>query len=76
MIPLLSKMNYRLKYTILIITLFVGLQAYPQMIKLEDGTILKQEHSLIYDGKTHADDMQEGFDVTEFILDHLSDTYE
>ena len=69
-------MNNKSKYIILIIFLFAGLQVYPQMIEHETGKELIPDHSLIHDENSHANDNQEGFDVTELILEHLADAYE
>jgi len=69
-------MNYKSKYAILIYLLFTGLQVYPQAFKLEDGSILEQDYSLIYSEHADAEEIQEGFDVTELILEHLADAYE
>jgi F-type H+-transporting ATPase subunit a len=69
-------MNPKLKYVIFIIFLFAGLQVYPQMIEHEDGKEFKQDQSLIHDENAYTDDTQEGFDVTELILEHLADAYE
>ena len=68
-------MNHLLRYTIIMVCLFVGIQAYPQeqqFTQAETGQIMNQDHTLIPQNEEH----KEGFNVTELILEHVADSYE
>ena len=62
-------MNHKLRYTFLLFFLLIGLQAYPQ-----EMIDYRPDHTLIHE--EHPEETQEGFNVTELILEHVADAYD